>query len=290
MTGNFIDHIYYKNTLKQKNSHEHMYFLETDFGKIRMLDTGGNKPVIINVPDGPNVIEHQLELVKELSKNYRIICFEYPGIGFSYPNAKYNYSFDDGTQLLIQIMQLLKLETVSLLFSCSNSFYALNAAMNFPDRFNYIFISQSACIDSMVDWTKRSIPKLLKIPIIGQLSNILLDKKLANIWYQYSLPKVSDKKEIFRKKANSSLQRGGCFCLSSLVQSLKKERNTSLFVEDAKVTLVWGSKDFTHRKTNKDSIQKHVKSCEIIEFENCGHFPELEDHKSYAKLISERLG
>ncbi|MBU3745073.1 MAG: alpha/beta hydrolase [Sediminibacterium sp.] len=53
-------------------------------------------------------------------------------------------------------------------------------------------------------------------------------------------------------------------------------------------TLVWGAKDFSHRKTDKNSIKQHIKDCEIIEFDNCGHFPELEDTKKFVQLIRER--
>lgn len=35
-----------------------------------------------------------------------------------------------------------------------------------------------------------------------------------------------------------------------------------------------------------DSGAKHV--CEIIEFHNCGHFPELEDSNRFVQLLKER--
>lgn len=66
--------------------------IDTDYGKIRVKDTKGNKPVIISVPDGPNIIEHHEELIAKLAVNYRVICFELPGLGFSYPSLAYDYS------------------------------------------------------------------------------------------------------------------------------------------------------------------------------------------------------
>lgn len=38
----------------------------------------------------------------------------------------------------------------------------------------------------------------------------------------------------------------------------------------------------------KDTIQTNVIGAEIIEFENCGHFPELENTRDYVTLIKER--
>ncbi len=287
MTGQIIDTLRYaRKTLPQFANG--FFYLDTDFGKIRVFDTKGSLPIIINVPDGPNVIEHQIPLINDLSKDYRVICFEYPGLGFSFPNSKYDYSFSNGSNLLFQVMNSLKLDKASLLFSCSNGYYAIQAAIESPERFNHIFLSQTPSIDSIVKWTEKSIPKMLKIPFIGQLANAIYAKKLAGIWYNYSLPKNHESRYEYAQTAKTSITNGGCFCLSSLVQGLNNDRKSELNLVGAPTTLVWGSMDHSHRKTNKESIKSHVKNCEIVEFEQCGHFPELENRKGYVKLIKER--
>lgn len=288
MTGNFIDSIRYSWKQVPKLDQD-FFYLDTDYGKIRVFDTKGNLPVIINVPDGPNVIEHQLPLLESLSKDFRVVSFEYPGVGYSFPNRKYDYSYESGAGLLFQIMDIMKLVKVNLLFSCSNGFYAMHASANDPDRFNHIFLSQTPSFESMLQWTKKSIPSLLKIPIVGQLTNAIYDKKLADTWYKYALPKDHPHRKKYRQIAKSSLSNGGCFCLSSLVHGLKKEEKINVEQVVTPTTMVWGSLDFTHRNTDKHSIKKHIKHCEIIEFNNCGHFPELERTQEYVRLIKERI-
>jgi pimeloyl-ACP methyl ester carboxylesterase len=288
MTGQIIDTLryYWKSTPQFSDG---FFYLDTDFGKIRIFDTKGNLPIIINVPDGPNVIEHQIPLINELSKNYRVICFEYPGLGFSFPNNKYDYSFINGSSLLLQVMDSLKLDKVSLLFSCSNGYYAIQAGMERPERFNHIFLSQTPSIDSIIKWTEKSIPNMLKKPFVGQLTNAIYTNKFASIWYKYALPKNHSSIAEYVETAKVSIKKGGCFCLSSLVQGLNKDRKSELNLIGVPTTLVWGSNDFTHRNTDKDSIKRHVKNCEVIEFKHCGHFPELENTKEYVKLIKERI-
>lgn len=289
MTGRFIDNIIYK-AKRQYSQHigQNTFFLETNYGKIRVLDTKEAKPIIINVPDGPNVIEHQMNLIKQLSINFRVICFEYPGLGMSYPNSKYDYSIESGSNLLLEIMNILKLEKVSILFSCSNGYYAINLAQIIPDRLNYIFLSQTPSISSILEWTKKSVPNILEVPLIGQTVNGLITKKIVKTWYKYSLPRDNED-QTFQNIALESINKGGCFCLSSLVQGLRKDAHKNLKVANVPITLVWGGKDFTHRKTDKNSIREHIKECEIIQFTNCGHFPELEDTKRMVKLINERV-
>lgn len=288
MKGNFIDTIRFAWT-PLPNTEDDFFYLDTDYGKIRALDTNENKPVVINVPDGPNSIEHQLPLIRELSKNFRVVCFEYPGIGFSFPNSKFDYSYNHGAELLVQVMDLLDIPNAVLLFSCSNGFYSIKAASYYPDRFKHIFLSQTPSFTSIIAWTEINIPTLLKIPIVGQIVNSVSSKKLAQIWYGKALPKDSVQKQDFIKTSHKCLDHNGCFCLSSLVQGLLAEKNTTLNLPDVSATLVWGAKDYSHRNTDKNTIKDHIKNCEIIEFVNCGHFPELEDTKNFVQLIKERI-
>jgi pimeloyl-ACP methyl ester carboxylesterase len=287
MKGNFIDTIRFAWKPLPKTEGD-FFFLDTDYGKIRTLDTKEKKPVVINVPDGPNVIEHQLPLINELSKHYRVICFEYPGIGFSFPNAKFDYSYKNGAGLLLQVMDLLEIQNSVLLFSCSNGFYGIQAVSDYPDRIKHIFLSQTPSVTSMIKWTSSNIPSALKIPVIGQIINSVSSKKLAEIWYQHALPKDSVQRQDFVETAHKCLAQGGCFCLSSLVQGLIVDEKTTLNITDVPATLVWGTKDFSHRKTDKYTIKNHIKDCEIIEFKNCGHFPELEDTNNFVQLLKER--
>ena len=289
MIGSFVDSLRFswKST---PEFGEGFSYMETDFGKIRFFDTKGFLPVIINVPDGPNVIEHHQTLIKALSKNFRVICFEYPGLGFSFPNRKFDYSFRSGSKLLLQLMDILKIDRASLLFSCSNGYYAVQAGSDNPDRFQHIFLSQTPSTGGLLEWTKSAIPAVLKTPVIGQLANSVYSKKLARLWYKYSLPKNHPATDDYYQIAINSMNHGGCFCLSSLVQGLKKDRDTTLELVGVPTTLVWGSMDFTHRRTDKDLIRTHIKDCEIIEFKDCGHFPELEKTTHYITLIKERAG
>ena len=288
MNGSFIDNIWFKFRTLPKDLSEETFFLDTDYGKIHVLDTKEAKPVIINVPDGPNNISHQKELIQQLSQNFRVVCFEYPGVGFSYPNARYNYGLDHGAKLLLQVMGLLEIDKAALLFSCSNGFYAIKAAELNPNRFTHLFLSQTPSTFAMNEWTHDAIPNALKQPIIGQIANIINAKKFARIWYKYALPKGSDLSN-YQNHALNALNKGGCFCLSGLVQGLTKDFDKPLIMAAVPTSLVWGSKDFTHQKTKSESIKEHIEHCEIIEFPECGHFPELENTSKYIQLIRERI-
>jgi len=260
----------------------------TDYGKIRVKDTKGNKPIIISVPDGPNVIEHHEELIQKLANNYRVICFELPGFGFSYPALRYDYSFDMTAKIIINVMDVLQVERASLSFSCANGFYGITVARMIPERIEHLFLAQTPAMHQMKNWTKQNVPKLVRIPWFGQITNSFLEKKLATKWYNYALPKGFDKSE-YQLKAVSTIKNGGCFCLSSLVQGLTKELNNPLGGIEIPTTLIWGNKDYTHRNTDFNTIKEHISNANIIEFKGCGHFPDLENTTKYVSLINKVL-
>ncbi len=262
--------------------------IDTDYGKIRVKDTKTNKPVIISVPDGPNVIEHHEELTTKLAENYRVICFELPGFGFSYPSFVFDYSFDMTAKVIINVMDVLKVKRTSISFSCANGFYGITVAKMIPDRIEHLFLAQTPSLYQMEGWAKRSIPKPLKTPWLGQMTNLFLEKKLAYKWYNYALPKNIDRSG-YQQIAVDTIKRGGCFCLSSLVQGLSKELKNPLGGIEIPTTLVWGNKDYTHRFTDFNSIKEHAPNSNIVEFDNCGHFPELENPTKYVSLINETL-
>src|SRR5215470_20312848 len=66
-------------------------YVRTKAGQLRVVDTGGGKPALVLTPDGPCVIEHYDGLIKRFSEQFRVICFDMPGVGFSFP--RYGYCF-----------------------------------------------------------------------------------------------------------------------------------------------------------------------------------------------------
>ena len=75
-----------------------MRFIESTASSIRVLDSGSGKPCIVFVPDGPNVIEHYERLSELLAPDYRVVCFDMPGFGFSLPSSSYTHSLDQGAR------------------------------------------------------------------------------------------------------------------------------------------------------------------------------------------------
>ena len=261
--------------------------ISTSIGEIRLSDSGANLPCIVFVPDGPNVLEHYERLIELLSPNFRVICFDMPGFGFSLPRGSYTHSLNDGARAVLAVLDHLQIETATLAFSCANGLYALRAAHMAPARITSLVLSQTPSLAAMQAWTKI-IPRPLFVPVLGQICAWFFRRKFARIWYPRALANVKDH-IVFQQKTESAFAHGSCFCLAGVVQGLCREQIDSLNAVSIPCLMIWGSKDRSHKKTDPSSIRLSAPLSEIVIFEDCGHFPELEQPERFAALITQHM-
>ena len=262
--------------------------IDTPVGPVRVYDSKTEKPCVVFVPDGPNVIEHYERLIELLSSKSRVVCFDMPGFGFSLPHSSYEHSLDQGAQAVLGVLDALAIKNATLAFSCANGFYALRVAQIAPERVSSLVLSQTPSMSAMHAWGKRAIPWPLGVPVLGQIVGWLNRKKTAHVWYGIALPRTTSAKP-FEDKAQNALSGGGCFCLASVFQSLVREKVDSLLGVTTPCTLLWGTKDHSHKYTDPLSLHELVPSAEIVRFEDCGHFPDVEQPERFAAILMERV-
>jgi pimeloyl-ACP methyl ester carboxylesterase len=262
--------------------------VNTPVGTVRVLESQLSKPCVVFVPDGPNVIEHYGSLLALLSQQLRVICFDMPGFGFSLPEPTYTHSLDQGASAVIGVLDALDIERTTLAFSCANGFYALRAAQLVPRRIDSLFLSQTPSLQAMHAWAERVIPWPIRVPVLGQTLAWLARHDAAHAWYNVALPKTTDR-EPYRRIAHNALSTGGCFCLAGVVQGLARESLAVLDNIDAPCTMIWGTKDRSHRHTRAESLLECMPKANISHFEDCGHFPDLEQPERYAKLLIAQI-
>ena len=268
--------------------HAGLRFVETTAGCIRVLDSASAGQVIVFVPDGPNVVEHYQSLMESLSTKFRVVCFDMPGFGFSLPNSTYAHSLDQGARAVLEVLDALRIPRATLAFSCANGFYALRVASLAPERVEGLVLSQTPSLQAMHAWTDHVVPKALRWPVLGQLLGWLARRKAAASWYAIALPSGTDNKP-FHRIADHALRCGGCFSLAGVVQGLLREADTHLKNSTTPCTVIWGTKDRSHRHTPPQSLLNLVPNAKLVLFNDCGHFPDLEQPKRYADVLVEAI-
>ncbi|MGH8455625.1 MAG: alpha/beta fold hydrolase [Stenotrophobium sp.] len=262
--------------------------LATRRGQLRVHDSGGQGPVVLMVPDGPNVIEHHLPVIALLSPHARVICFDMPGFGFSRPAPGYDHGLQAGAGTVLAVMDALDVKEAALHFSCANGFYALAAARLAPQRIRRLLLCQTPALESMSGWVQRVVPWPIRTPVLGQALMRATRRRVAHGWYAASLPD-KDSRAPFRAIADQALAHGGCFCLAGVVQGLTRAQQRDLEGVRQPVTLLWGDADKSHRHTKAESLQTLVPQARVQHFPGCGHFPDLERPQQYADIALAAL-
>lgn len=278
-----------KRNSKKYATHSDIEMIQLSMGKIRLLDTRKGLQTIVIIPDGPNIIEHYFSMVDQLKKSFRVILFDLPGFGFSTHDGSYDYSFLKTNQLIVELLDLIRLPKVNLVFPCAGGFYGLAFTQAYPEKVNQLIVIQTPSLGEMKKWTKRIVPNYLKKPYLSQLLMPFVENKFADNWYDYALPKETDR-TTYKAIALKGIKEGGAFCLCSLTQGLTADMDSDLRIDSTiPMTLVYGTKDFTHKGTDFESILQYHPKADLIPFEECGHFPDLEQADKFTRLLIQKI-
>lgn len=266
--------------------------LRTTHGMLRVLDAGcpknGRAPVVLMVPDGPNVIEHHQAVIEKLMPHARVICFDMPGFGFSRPPLRYAHTAQQGAEVVLAVMDALAVREAALFFSCANGYYAISAAKLAPHRIRRLLLCQTPSLQAMHTWTQRNVPVAIRTPLVGQVLMRTARRKFARNWYGMAMADNPQRTE-FRAVADHTLTHRGCFCLAGIVQGLSRMQEDQLYGVKTPATLLWGDADRSHQHTRAESLLELLPQASVKHFRNCGHFPDLEQPERYAEIALNTL-
>jgi pimeloyl-ACP methyl ester carboxylesterase len=293
MNGALVDTLttsFRRTAARQRGAHEsNVRYVQTQAAALRVSDTGGSKPVLVLTPDGPCVIEHFEALIRSFSEQFRVVCFDMPGSGFSFPTYGYRFGVAETADAIVELLDALSISKAAFAFTCANGFFAMNLAKRYPQRVSHLVLAQTPSFDGMRSWTDRNIPGLLRVPYLGQAVTAVKAEFLATRWFDRALPRGREHKTGFVAHAQNALQAGGCFCLASLVQGMLRMRDEDVCGVQCPTLAIHGDSDFSHEQTDFRSITKPIPHAEVIPFEGCGHFPNLEQASKYVDHVQRFL-
>jgi pimeloyl-ACP methyl ester carboxylesterase len=267
--------------------------LELSNAVIRVREVGAGSQTILLTPDAPVVLENYNRLIDLLVPHARVICFEFPGCGFSYPRFGFNFKLSHYVNIVREVMDRLVVERGTLAFTCVNALVAMAFARQHPSRIERLALAQVAAIDQMEAFVSRIDIKILGVPVLatpvlGQVMMMARRSAVAHAWFRAALPKGFDK-ELIWGDARKVFQAGGQFCLASIVQGLTSIQADEV-TTDVPSSVVWGLADRTHRATRKESIQTHLAKARLHMLGDRGHCPDIEAPEAYSQLLLTQHG
>jgi pimeloyl-ACP methyl ester carboxylesterase len=260
-------------------------FIDVNSAVIRFRIAGQGFPTLVFCVDPPVVIELYDELIAELAKEFRVVVFEPPGFGLSFPRLSFSFSQTGLNSAVETFLDRLALGRYVLIFPCVTAYGALWIAHRRPDLVSHLVLPQAPSWSQELVWRNRRDPRgLLRCPVVGQLALRLLRRRRAPDWFRYALADGSQLAK-FNAATDDAFARGAGFSLASAFQRYLTPNASAPDRVDTPTLVVWGECDRSHAKTDKSSSKELATAVSCQHFLSAGHFPELESPKEFAHAL-----
>jgi len=262
-------------------------YVELSSARIRVRIAGQGLTTLVFVADPPNVIEHYDALFDLLTPVARVLCFEAPGFGFSVPKRGYDFTLEQQTKAIVELLEAVQMGPYTLAFSCVAVYVALKVAEEYPHLVEKLVLMQAPSWAEEMLWGRRIDPNgWMRTPVIGQLAFPAQKRAVSQGWYNVAVGKIVPPSH-FLPPCLQAFDHGAWYCLPSLMQGMFARKEASFGKVEQPTIILWGGVDRTHRRTDTRSVLRYVHKAPFITFERAGHFPELEEPERFVQLLQE---
>ena len=252
-------------------------FFQGSRAQIRYRERGQGRSLVF-VADPPVTLEQYDELLELYSREFRVIVFEIPGMGFSTPGRDYDLRFRPANDGIAEFLRAVVGEPAVLMFSCVAGFIAVDLASRYPELVSHVVLMQTPSWSQAVRWKHSRDPKgVLSRPFIGQLLMNRLKKTRAPLWFNLALGGKTPRYQPFCTCAQHSIEQGAGWALASVFQHYLTDQAPPLPPIRQPTLVLWGLRDHSHATTDTQSSAELAQRLEIECYDDLGHFPELED-------------
>ncbi len=256
------------------------HWFEVD-GHVQHYIDEGNGPVLLMVHGNPTWSFAWRRLVKDLSRDHRVIAIDHLGCGFSEkPQDRNVYTLNQHIQRLASLVKLLDLQQITLFGHDWGGAIGMGCAGRVADRFQRFVLMNTGAFHS------QAIPfriSLCRIPLLGKLGDqglnlfaraalkMAVEKPLnAAARAGFIAPYDSWKNRIavheFVQDIPLDPSHRSYTTLTEVEQSLAKFQNHPM-------QLIWGMKDwcFTPRQFLSE-FRRRFPNAQSLELPNAGHY------------------
>jgi pimeloyl-ACP methyl ester carboxylesterase len=273
------------------NSRPGIQFMDMGAAWIRYRTGGNVGPTIVLSADPPLTIESYDQTVAELSSCFKVIVFEVPGFGFSFPKQLgFRFDFDFMASTLSEFLKRLNVGPYVLALPCLLGFCAVRIAHLYPELVSHVILNQIPSWQGALEWKRgRDSQGILNKPVLGQIALHLLKRRRVSSWFDLV---IADSRTAHKlaEIALSSYKLGANFPLASCFQFYLTENQPDLNPVKQPTLIIWGECDGSHSKTDKSLTRQLAVDYEELYLQEAGHSPEVESPEVFANLAKYLVG
>jgi pimeloyl-ACP methyl ester carboxylesterase len=260
------------------------HFADIDGLRIHYQDKGDG-PVLVLLHGSLSSVYSWKDVLDPLAERFRVIAVDFKGFGFSSKNAG-DYTKRSQAQLLVRLLDQLKIERAVL---CGNSMggeIALNVARYDPQRVSGLVLVDSAGIDI---GGVSVVPSFSLWPIIGPaltaltlVSDGVVRNGLRTSFYDQS--KVTDERVAAyyrplqtrdgQHAAYLSRRQSGMFPIEGEISKIRQP-----------ALIIWGADDRQIPLEAGIRLNAMLSGSRLVVLERCGHIPQEETPERFVREV-----
>ncbi|MGP9544883.1 alpha/beta fold hydrolase [Psychrobacter sp. AOP7-B1-25] len=276
---------------------------DTNLNKVSMVKAFNAEPKIISsrmkppetivLLHGTSASLHTWEgWIKALSEQYCVVSMDLPGFGLTgpYVDERTHYSYENYATFVIQVLNHLKLDRVTLAGNSLGGKVAWRTAALYPER-----ISRLILVDAVgYSVTPKYVPigfKLAKYPVMSPIINRILprsvvEKSVLSVYADDS--KVND--ALVDRYYELTLRQGNRQALSRRLNEIDDDSDQAQIKQlDIPTLILWGAKDDLIPVENAMLFHRDIRNSQLKIFDNLGHIPHEEDPLATVEVVKQFL-
>lgn len=220
--------------------------------------------------------------VEALTEDYRVIAYDVRGHGNSDSGTE-DFSIELFTDDLLTLMDALKIETAMLCGLSMGGYIALNAIINFPERFNALLLCDTTCMADKPETREKRMKTIENIRTYGveQYASESIKNLFAAETFVTGNEKVAMVKDMIMKTSKESL----CSTLYALAR--RKETCNKLADITIPVLILVGKEDQITPPAAALLMQKNIKGSTLNIIEHAGHLSNIENTHEFNNQIKK---
>ncbi len=259
------------------------HYLQVQQRSICFLDVGSKfKKTIVLIPGFPLTKESWNEQVKVLSINFRVLSFDFAGLGES-PNKTTFVTIDSHVSDLIALLDHCNVQKAIVLGLSMGGYVALRTMNLYPERVEALILSNTrADSDSNEAKTKR-FKQIDSIQNNGlETFATALAEGLLSENYKKNFP---EKINLLSTSINKQSVSGLCGNLIAMAA----RHNANDFLSDIKcpVLIITGDNDKVIPHEEGQKMHDKIKGSTLVKIENCGHLSNQEQPELFIKAVCD---
>ncbi len=270
-------------------------YTNVDGYRIRHQEKGEGFPLLLMHGLGASLEWWQFN-VDSLSREYRIIAFDF--LGFGYSSKEINeYSLSFASKFLISFFDTLRIDRAFLLGNSMGGLISLSAALEYPERIEKLVLVDNAGFGRRLSFILR----LGSLFPLGELALALRNKftvkaLLSQLFYdpQKLPPNLVDcvLRILSLPHSSEALLRTLRYGvdLKGLKEDVWKPVQEKINFLSRPTLIIWGDQDKITPVDQAYRGKKLIKQSELYIFEKCGHMPQVEQAEEFNNLVLDFLG